>query len=384
MAISAVLLLRWLAAEPQYEGRPLSAWVHDIRHGSGKEREKAADAIRKMGPEGLPYLAGTLTNPPSPAQRVAKSVASRLPDRLKQQLRRFYNPPNELATKLAVLNAVQALGTNGVPAVDAVMEVFLREPNLGISTFAGQTLGHLGTNSLPALITALDHADYNIRSVACHVLASLHTNAAPAVPRLERIARDEIGPISSAAFYTLSRIGNAAVPSLTELLSNTNSSVRSQALYSLNVIGPGAKAALPAILKATQDPEPEVRARAIEALFPSISESPEVSAALSQGLVDTDPRVRAAAATVLGSRPRFAYANLSTLIELLKDDSPEVRSKAAFALGRVGHRAAEALPYLETLTVETNQAVIGAVLHAIDMIQESSEPGKGEGNAKMD
>lgn len=371
VAIAGVLLVRWLGREPYYEGRPLSTWVNELQHGNGAQREKAAKAIRELGPDGLPYLAGTLTNPPSPVRRAAKNVASHVPDRMKQQLRRFYSPPDEVTSKLGALHALRTLGTNGVPALGAVSHVYLEQPNVAVASMAAQTLGQMGTSALPTLIAALDDGDYNNRSLACQVLATFHTNAGPAVPRLERIAGDEIGPIASMAFYTLSRIGEAAVPALTNLLLNKNATVRSQALYALANIGARGESTEEAILAATEDANAEVRWRAMEAVFSLNSNGGRVLEVLQKGLGDEDPRVRGAAANGMGHRPRVARENLAGLRKLLADESPEVRAKAAFAVGQTGEWGVGSVRELEELTSDTNATVAAAALQAIEIIQKS-------------
>jgi HEAT repeat protein len=326
LAALTVLLFLWLAREPHYKGRPLSQWTDELRKGTGQQRLDAAEAIRNMGAKGIPYLSGSLTNPPSPAARAAKAVANHVPDRLKERLRKFYEPPNELATKLAALNALQALGSNSVPAVDAVTQAF-RQEHIAVSTAAANTLAGMGTNALPSLISGLDDPDYNIRSLSCHAIATLQTNAAAAVPRLESIARDEIGPIASGAFYALSRIGAAAVPALSDLVASTNASVRSQALYALGSIGPAAASAENKFLEAASDPVPDVRWRAIEGLPRLQTRSSQAEAALLAALSDPDPRIRSSAVDALAYRPRIVSANLNLLVSLLEDESPEVRAK---------------------------------------------------------
>jgi HEAT repeat protein len=373
LAVGSFLLYRWLAAEPAYEGRPLSAWLDDLQRGSTQaSRERAAEVLKGIDPEGLRYLSGHLTNPPTPLQRAARAMSGHVPNRLKEPLRRFYDPSQNFSRKLATLEALKAIGTNGATVVPAV-EKALRQENVLLSSVAAMTLGQLGTNSVPVLIAALDDPDYNVRSPAGHALATFTTNAAPAAPRLARIARDEIGPMNSVAFYALSRVGKAAVPSLTELVASTNAAIRSQALYALTGIGPAAEEARPVILAALDDPVPEVRWRAIEALSVLEGNSAEAQEAFVAALSDPDANVRAAGISALSFRPRITHANFGKVFEMLHDSSPGVRAQAAFALGQTGRWGAEAIPYLEAAANDTNSAVSTGARRAIETIRNSQK-----------
>jgi HEAT repeat protein len=373
LAAGSLLLYRWLAAEPVYEGRPLSAWLDELQRGSTiQARQHAAEVLKDMGPEGLPYLSGHLTKPPTPMQRAARAMSSYVPNRLKEPLRRFYDPSENYSRKLAALEALRRMGANGAASVPAIEKV-LRQPNVALSSAAAMTLSELGTNSLPVLIAALDDPDFNVRSPACYALATFTTNAAPAVPRLARIARDEIGPMNSMAFYVLSRVGNAAVPSLMELAASTNAAIRSHALSALTGIGAAAEEARPVIFAALNDPVAEVRWRAVEALSAIDRRSPGAEGAFVGALSDSDANVRAAAMTALSFRPRFTVGNFPKVIELLRDPSPGVRAQAAFALGQTGHWGGEAIPDLEAAANDTNAMVSVNARRAIETIRDSQK-----------
>jgi HEAT repeat protein len=376
LVLISILLAKWLSAEPKYQGRTLSKWTHDLGQGSLQEKQKAAEAIRNLGAQGVPFLAQELTNPPTPMQKAAGFAANYVPEKLKGPLRRIYDPPNETTKKLSALIALQALGTNATGAIDAVTEI-LQGSHAGLTSAAAQALTEMGTNALPALISTLDYGSYMTRASACHALVAFHTNAAPAVPRLAQIAADEIGPIVSVAFYALSRIGPAAVSSLAQLLNNTNSTVRSQALYALGAIGPAAAEnpeTLPMVLEASDDDGAEIRWRATEALNAIGRDSDEVLQVFVRALKDENAMVRAAGATSMGLRPRLASAHLNELEELLMDPSPEVRRQAAFAIGQSGRWGVEKLERLKELSQrETNAMVVASMNHAIVTIRDSEK-----------
>jgi HEAT repeat protein len=296
-----------------------------------------------------------VTNRPAPAQRAARALAKYVPDRLKEPLRRFYDPSRNFSRKLAALEALKSMGTNGASLVPAVEQV-LRQNDVALSSAAAVALAQLGTNSVPVLIAALDDGDYNIRAPAGYALANLTTNAAP---------------MNSIAFYALSRAGKAAVPSLMELVGSTNVPVRSRALSALAALGGVAEDARPVALEAFDDPAAEVRWRAVEALGAIDWRSPEAEAAFISSLSDPDPNVRAAGMTALSMRPRITRANFPKVFEMLRDPSPGVRGEAAFALGQTGQWGAEAIPILEGMTNDADSVVSTKAKRAIETIQNT-------------
>jgi hypothetical protein len=53
LAVTSILLYRWLAAEPVYQGRPLRSWLDDLQQGSTlAERQRAAEVLKQIGPDG--------------------------------------------------------------------------------------------------------------------------------------------------------------------------------------------------------------------------------------------------------------------------------------------------------------------------------------------
>lgn len=370
LVVFSLLLVQWMAAEPEYQGRSLSEWVDDLQNGKPEAKAEARAALAQMGPAALSYLTRELTRPPTPVQRAAGALSQYVPKVIKAPLQRIYSPSHEIVEKYAALNAIRSLGTNGTAAVAPLTQVFF-EPHQGLSSAAAEVLGTLGTNALPVFIAALDHGDYNVRASACHGLASLQTNAAPAIPRLERIAREEIGPIASTAFYTLSRVGPAAVPALIGLTANTNSSVRSQAIYSLGSIGPRAAEAEDALLLALQDPVAEVRWRAIESLTRIAVTSPRVIEPFIAALDDPNPSVRATAAHGLSFRRRIVHQHLEKFFSLLEDESPGVRGQAALALGQTAELGEPAIGPLEKLVTDTNEVVSANARQALETISNS-------------
>jgi HEAT repeat protein len=333
ITVTAVLLIKWLNREPEFQGRPLSAWVNDLRASNPRVREEAIAALNSFGPEALPYLSAELTRGSSRMQRAVEGLSKHVPNFIRAPLRRIYSPTDAVVRKLAALQAISIMGTNASSAVPALNKVF-REPHVGLSSGAAAALTRMGTNGVPALIAALDDPDFNIRAAACDSLGTLRSNSAPAIPRLAGIVTNEIGAIAASAATTLARIGPLAIPTLVNFLAHTNAAVRHWGAFGLTQMGPYARPALPALLESRNDESEKVRLCAVQALGLVDASSPEVSAALLGALDDANAEVRKAAAMALTLRPRVLCSNVEKFTNLLEDESPEVRAAAAYALAR--------------------------------------------------
>jgi HEAT repeat protein len=372
LTVAGLALARWLNPEPRIQGRALSEWLAQLRSTDPAERQAAAEAVTSMGPDALPYLTGTLTRPPSPAQKAALSAAKYVPRWLKGPLSRIYSPSSEIVNKHTALYAISLLGTNATGAATAVGQV-LREPHVALSGAAAATLIRLGTNALPELIAALSDGNYTVRVNACNALANLNSAAAPAIPRLGQIVVEERGAIRSTAVMTLARIGEPAVPLLTGFLANTNAAVRQSGAYAFAHLNPPARSALPLLIKLSSDSSTEVRVAAIQAVGRIGDNSPEIRAVLLGGLDDPDGKVRAAAAGHFFLRQRVVRENEDRFYELLEDEEPEVRAAAANALGQTGEHGVGAIPHLRRLLEDTNSVVSISAAQALRTITNCIE-----------
>ncbi len=147
-----------------------------------------------------------------------------------------------------------------------------------------------------------------------------------------------------------------AVAALIEALKDPDPTVRANAVESLPWVGgphvndPQVRAAvtksdLPAILAAVKDPEAVVRAKAASALAVVNADAKTSSASLADLLNDPSASVRLAAVRGLGDIASKADV-LSSVLLARKDDDGEVRAAAVKALGAVGGQRKEAVSAL--------------------------------------
>lgn len=372
LAILSMALLRSSDREPRFEGRPLSAWVEDLRQGNGEAQGKAVRALEAMGAEAAPYLADRIAPPRGWAHRFKARVGPHIPERIKRPLRRVFDPSKQMIDQHTAAQALALIGTNGRTAVPKLTEM-LQSGNVLLTVSASRALAKIGPDALEPLTAALDSGDFTIRAAACDALGELGTNAAPAAPRLARIIQSESGPIVSSAVYALSRIGEPSIPVLLPLLKSTNWNDRLQAANALGFAGVAAKPAEPALVELARDEHPRVRAAAIEALgridpFSRTSERAALAA-----LNDPFPEMRKAALQNLRFRPRAVRENASALIAALEDPAPAVQGAAALALTAAPAEAAPALPRLEQLALqETNVILQNTALEALKILRSTT------------
>jgi HEAT repeat protein len=110
------------------------------------------------------------------------------------------------------------------------------------------------------------------------------------------------------------------------------------------------------------DPEPEVRVEAAQALANIGPSAYEAVPELIEALGDKEKALRRMAALALGQIGRYAGDAVPALTRALKDPSKAVRRRAVMALGAIGHDARPAVP-----------ALIG-LLDDTDLSQATNEP----------
>jgi HEAT repeat protein len=215
LLVAVLCALTWLALQlgkpdqPDYEGKKLSAWLQDIDYGQPQaKREKAAEAIRSMGTNTLPFLLDDLD--------VARQ--SRLKEYLIQLARKQslfklnWRDANERSRQATW--AFKALGSAGSPAIQELLR--LEESNPG---YVPGALAGIGVVALPYLIQGLTNKNEWVRGNAAAYLANA--------------VSDRSIPSSEAKMALALLIGN---------LRDTNNNVRPMAASALKTIDPEAAA----------------------------------------------------------------------------------------------------------------------------------------------
>lgn len=116
--VALVLLVAgrlFYTGEPSYEGRSLSAWLEDLDGQAWNEPTAAAEAIRAMGTNVIPYLVEDIVRQDSTWRQAARRQFRQ------PMFRWFHRNPAGLARSRAS-KALRALGSNAAPALPLLID----------------------------------------------------------------------------------------------------------------------------------------------------------------------------------------------------------------------------------------------------------------------
>jgi HEAT repeat protein len=220
-------------------------------------------------------------------------------------------------------------------AIAALMAA-LADPEELVRWQAAEALGVQEADRVfPVLVQALDDPQPLRRAGAAEAIGRLGGEAASLT--LNKHLADPDPQVRMAVAAALGEIGDsAAIPALVPLLNDGNADVRRNVAGALGRIGsPTAAAPLAAML--THTSQPLLVRRAVTAAL-ARAPHPDAQSALLSALNDPDPQVRGYAAQALG---QIGNENICAhLKETLADKTPILR-------GTVGDRARQALVLLE-------------------------------------
>jgi hypothetical protein len=263
---------------------------------------------------------------------------------------------------------VPVSSADGSPAVEerigALVEA-LGSPEAATRWRAAQALGECGEparGATPALIAALDDADFWVGEAAAVALRKIAGPNEPLRERRNRGPREPV-PVTPAvrslidkmrdpatrwmAVVALGEMGpeaRAAVPHLVDALEDADAPVRWDAAKTLGKIGPAAAAAVPTLAALVNDPQDAVvRPYAVVALGRIGRNAKGAVPSLIHALKEHAADIRAKAGEAL---VQIGGAAVPALIEAMKDEDSEFRARAANALTEIaaGHAASEPPP----------------------------------------
>lgn len=173
-------------------------------------------------------------------------------------------PINTLLTSTSDDLLVRAIGATSElrgraePTLPALLTA-CESPNVNVRKAAGEALSQVTKDAsrvVPKLILMLDDPDWVVRNVACSSLARFENAAVDAVPRLaELLAVDENSQAARSTLRSIDAANADAVPALIEALKIEDGRIQYMVVYILGKAGPAAKDAIPALeeIKAKND-----------------------------------------------------------------------------------------------------------------------------------
>ena len=341
------------------------------------EKDEAADAIRHIGTNAVPYLLTWLRYEEPPGKRKRLDTVNKLLGWLNAQLGAagswtLKDQQGERARGACL--AFAALGPEAKAAIPELSRLLCAPNGTPGDAGAALALANLADLGLPPLVAALTNADAHVRVRAVFNMEHLGTNARPAVPMLINTMRDNDWFAAWAAARTLSELQlepDLVVPALTNCLKDPDIRHRVAATEALEKFGRAALSAVPPLLIALSDTNRYVQSAtrsALQEIAPEAMTNAAVFAIATNALQSPHRHLRIWAASAL---PRFglqARSQVPPLVSALSDPDWAVRGSSIVALGELGENAASAVPALLNSLSDTNALVRDRAVKAIRVI----------------
>lgn len=315
------------------------------------------------------------------------------------------------AVRNAVIRVIGLLPTTLTQAVTEKLMGLMRAANPKLragAVAAGGVLLDACPELVPLLTERLADADASVRSAAARGLSEVGHPPKAVVIALGKALRDPFPDVRREAARALDLFGATAAPAapyLVAVLRDTDSTVRFHAVEALEKLAPAQPRLLPAVVlalgnrlidsdvavqtralsafgrlapyayplnanlcAAAQNPDPEVRLAAIEALALIRHEGLQVREILRQALHDPDGTVRVASALALAQRRDTSSDIVPTLAQALSEPGARVQIAAIQALKAIGRGAVQALAALENKKTDSNPEIRELAQQAISTI----------------
>jgi hypothetical protein len=222
-------------------------------------------------------------------------------------------------------SAVRAIGTNALPWL--LYEFNSQEPTNGLRvTFNRWALKH------PRLSFRF-HIDSLRVTRAASGLQMLGPAVTPALPELARYFGD--ARRASDAIYAMAGAGELAIPWFRKALGSTNAQAEVAVVACLERLATTSAAAIPPLVEALQHTNVVVRRTAAWGLDAYTPPHDLTVAALTEALSDPDPAVRLWAAQALGWRATHAAQALPALRRLMLDSNRHIAEEASNAVVKI-------------------------------------------------
>ncbi|KAF3890874.1 HEAT repeat domain-containing protein [Tolypothrix bouteillei VB521301] len=237
-----------------------------------------------------------------------------------------------LAVSLLEINTIWAQSQNDIQIKSYIEQ--LKNPQQ--RSAAIENLVTAGKSAIPALITALQDSNPQVRASAAAILGQMGPNASEAAPAILRVIDDGDPVVRSSAVLAIQKIGKQAyVPHLIAGLNSTKSWERYNASHGLRAMGKDAAPAVPVLMRKLQD--------------------------------EGDPWMRVSAASTLGSIGTASTPAIPILVMRLQDTDITARHSAAYALGTISSKWQQNIKQLPTQELDK---IISNLEKALKVVQD--------------
>jgi HEAT repeat protein len=295
-------------------------------------RARAFDTLRELRvEEALTAAVAGLSDPDQTVRAAAIRLIGELGGREAIELLRSQTRDPDAPVRAA---AVQSLGALRAAAAQPDFQRLLGdpEPRVREAAVAGASAAGLRTLA-PEVTRLLEDSDESVRKAAATALGEL--GDAAALPALVHAFAPASAELRERIIQAVSRVDISVTAGLIDTLAEQpDGESRMAVARTLGRIRSPRSADV--LGRLSRDPEAEIRAAALAALgkcVPRGAEVPSViSEAVTHGVRDPEPEVRARAVE-LAARLGVPHENSTILAMLRSDPSPDVRERAALATG---------------------------------------------------
>jgi hypothetical protein len=260
ITVSATILFTLLrpASGPKFENKALSVWLVELNSGPPASRVRAAEAIKQIGTNAIPFLVAALSQTDSTFKRALLDISVRLPF---PSLR----PESADERRLLALAGFRVLGSGAKPALPSLEKLLEEKRNTGS---VAMVLGSIGSNALPVLLKAIQSTNASVRLCAAAAISLMGSEAESAIPFLISKLDDPDVGVAIYSARTLGKIDSPlAIEALIGGLQNSSSEKRGWISEALGNAGARAVSAIPSLEKvASSDSNKWVRWKASEAI----------------------------------------------------------------------------------------------------------------------
>jgi HEAT repeat protein len=320
-AVQALLRIGPKAAEA------VPALIHTLDDDETDIRESALDALARIGPAAKAAIPSLLRRLRDIDDVTYSKVVHALVEmdatdvEFARSLARDLSDPEHSGRQHAAVNALQRLGRKAKAAVPLLRER-LKDKGPLTRLAVVNALQALGPDAAAALGEALKDDNQMVREAAARALWQLAPDVRGALPALQGAIKGQDQFLRHYAIITLGKMGPENLPTLLPLLKDSNPAVRYSVTEALGHMGPGAKETIPHLIDALR-----------------YSKAHESNAEARRD----DAEVRRAASLALRG---IGLPAVPALVELLKDKNRDDRIAAMDILANLGPQAKEVIPSL--------------------------------------
>jgi hypothetical protein len=179
VAIMAMGVLTFRCKEPMWHGRSLSAWLNDFDADKMEKRELAAQALRQIGSNAVPFLIPRLPYPKYAPISQWSGLKTRILFLLSKQHFIKVSPPQPTSPRHQALAAIDALGPAAECALPALEKLLHETPP---DPRAPYIFARIGPAGVPFLNQALTNNERAIQMGARACLDALNSPSDPLFP----------------------------------------------------------------------------------------------------------------------------------------------------------------------------------------------------------